>query len=99
MSAPAGRAASSSPTSPPSWWYRSRSRSCSGSRSGPSAPEAHPLPEKAATPAMEMPGWLDWLGGVVERRAGLWQRLGDLESRVYREELDAVRLAEPVYVT
>jgi hypothetical protein len=57
------------------------------------------VPEKAAAPAMEMPGWLNWLGGVVERRAGLWQRLGDLESRVFSAELEAVRVKEPVFVT
>ena len=56
------------------------------------------MPEKAAPPAMEMPGWLDWLGGVVERRAGFWQRLGDLESRVFSAELEAVRMKEPVFV-
>ena len=27
-----------------------------------------PLPEKAAAPAMDMPGWLDRLGGLIDRR-------------------------------
>lgn len=53
----------------------------------------------AAAPAVEMPGWLDWLGGVVERRAGFWQRLGELESRIYAGELEEVRVDRPVYVT
>ncbi len=49
--------------------------------------------------SMEMPAWLDRLGGMVERRAGFWQRLGDLESKVYAHELESVPLDRPVYVT
>jgi hypothetical protein len=48
--------------------------------------------------AMEMPGWLDKLGGVVERWAGFWQRLGDLESRVYADELAKIAIDRPIYV-
>lgn len=48
--------------------------------------------------ALEMPGWLDGLGRLVERGAGFWQRLGDLESRVYAHELEGVRIERPVYV-
>lgn len=48
--------------------------------------------------ALEMPGWLDALGRLVERGAGFWQRLGDLESRVYAHELEGIRVERPVYV-
>jgi hypothetical protein len=48
--------------------------------------------------ALEMPGWLDGLGRLVERGAGFWQRLGDLESRVYAHELEGIRVERPVYV-
>jgi hypothetical protein len=48
--------------------------------------------------AMEMPGWIDRLGRMVERGAGFWQRLGDLESRIYAHELEGVAVDRPVYV-
>jgi hypothetical protein len=57
------------------------------------------MADSSAGGAMEMPAWLDRLGGMVERRAGFWQRLGDLESRVYAHELEEVPLDRPVYVT
>jgi Sulfotransferase family len=51
-----------------------------------------------ADAALEMPGWLDALGGFIARTAGFWQKVGDLESSAYREQLDAVRLDRPFYV-
>jgi hypothetical protein len=45
-----------------------------------------------------MPDWLDRLGGLVERTAGLWQKLAALESLAYRAELDAIRIDRPIYV-
>ena len=48
---------------------------------------------------LEMPGWLDRLGRMVERGAGFWQGLGNLESRIYAGELEEVPLRQPVYVT
>ncbi|MCB1885885.1 MAG: sulfotransferase [Geminicoccaceae bacterium] len=50
------------------------------------------------TPAMEMPGWLDMLGGLVERAPGFWRRVGGLESNANRDALDAIRVDRPVYV-
>jgi hypothetical protein len=47
---------------------------------------------------MEMPGWLDKLGAFIDRTAGFWQKLGDLESSAYRAELDAVPVDRPIYV-
>ena len=39
-------------------------------------------PEKqAAGGGMEMPGWLDALGSFIDRTAGFWQKLGDLEEQ------------------
>jgi hypothetical protein len=44
---------------------------------------------------MEMPRWLDALGGLIDRTAGFWQKLGDLESSANRAELDATPRAAP----
>jgi hypothetical protein len=61
------------------------------------------LSDKTTSPApaagLEMPGWLDRLGRMVERGAGFWQGLGNLESRIYAGELEQVSVREPVYVT
>ena len=45
-----------------------------------------------------MPGWLDALGGFIDRTAGFWQKIGDLESSAHREQLDAIRIDRPFYV-
>lgn len=42
--------------------------------------------------------WVDALGGFIERRRGLWIRLGDLETRLFAEELAAVPIERPIYV-
>jgi hypothetical protein len=47
---------------------------------------------------MEMPRWLDALGGLIDRTAGFWQKLGDLESSAHRAELDAIEIDRPCYV-
>jgi hypothetical protein len=60
-----------------------------------------PAAVAAAAPSgggMEMPRWLDALGGLMDRTAGFWQRLGDLESSAHRAELDATPIDRPVYV-
>ena len=45
-----------------------------------------------------MPRWLDALGTLIDRTAGFWQRLGDLESSAHRAELDAIPIDRPCYV-
>lgn len=45
-----------------------------------------------------MPRWLDALGGIIDRTAGFWQKLGDLESSAYRAELDGIEIDRPCYV-
>jgi hypothetical protein len=47
---------------------------------------------------MEMPGWLDRLGGLVERTAGFWVGLGRLESRALGHELEPIRIDRPIYI-
>ncbi len=47
---------------------------------------------------MEMPGWIDRLGGFVERTAGLWVKLGGVESNAMRGELDATPVDRPIYI-
>jgi hypothetical protein len=54
-----------------------------------------------ASPAdatLDMPRWLDKLGGLIDRTAGFWQKLGDLESSAHRAELDAIDIDRPCYV-
>lgn len=53
---------------------------------------------RTAEPSLEMPGWLDALGGFIERTAGFWQKLGDLESSAHRAEIDAIAIDRPIYV-
>ena len=60
-----------------------------------SLPAADGMP---ATGGMDMPRWLDALGGFIERTAGFWQKLGELESSAHRAELDAVTIDRPIYV-
>lgn len=48
---------------------------------------------------MEMPGWIDRLGGLVERTAGAWVRLGQFESNANRAELDAIAIDRPIYIS
>ncbi|MEK0085993.1 sulfotransferase [Benzoatithermus flavus] len=55
-------------------------------------------PDTAAAGGMEMPGWLDRLGAFIDRTAGFWQKLGELESSAHRAELDRVRIDRPIYV-
>lgn len=52
----------------------------------------------AGTGGMEMPRWLDALGSFIDRTAGFWQKLGDLESSSHRAELDAIPIDRPIYV-
>jgi Sulfotransferase family len=45
-----------------------------------------------------MPPWLNALGGLIDRTAGFWQKLGDLESSAHRAELDTIEIDQPCYV-
>ena len=42
--------------------------------------------------------WVHFLGGLVERRPGLWTRLGNFETRMLDAELAAVAIEAPIYV-
>ncbi len=53
----------------------------------------------SSSAGMEMPGWLDRLGGFVERTGGFWRWLGDLESRVFAADLAEIAIDRPIYVT
>ena len=46
----------------------------------------------------EVAGWVDRLGGHMERHPKFWIRLGNLESRMLKDELDKVRIEAPIYV-
>ncbi len=52
----------------------------------------------ASKRTMEMPGWLDLLGGLVERSRGFWRKVGDLETEQYREALSGIRVDRPIYI-
>jgi hypothetical protein len=47
---------------------------------------------------MEMPGWIDRLGGLVANTAGFWVKMASLESNAHRAELDAVPIDRPLYI-
>ena len=43
--------------------------------------------------------WVDVLGGFISRRPRLWIALGNLESRVIADDIDATPVAQPIYIT
>ncbi len=47
---------------------------------------------------MEMPGWLDLLGRLMDRAGGFMRGLGNLESSAHRDPLDSIDIDRPVYV-
>ncbi|MGI9418087.1 MAG: sulfotransferase [Geminicoccaceae bacterium] len=46
----------------------------------------------------EVAGWVDRLGGHIERHPNLWIKLGNLESRFLKDELATVPIEAPIYV-
>lgn len=46
----------------------------------------------------EVAGWVDRLGGHMERRPKFWIKLGNLESRLLRDDLDKVEIEAPIYI-
>ncbi|ESR22703.1 sulfotransferase family protein [Lutibaculum baratangense] len=44
-------------------------------------------------------GWMDFLGGLVERHPWAWIRLGGMESRLARERIEGSDIVAPIYVT
>jgi hypothetical protein len=47
---------------------------------------------------MEMPGWLDLLGGLIEHSRGFWRKVGDLETDQHQDALAAIAIDRPVYI-
>jgi Sulfotransferase family len=43
--------------------------------------------------------WVDALGGFISRRPRLWIALGNLETRVIADDLDALRVTQPIYIS
>ncbi len=48
---------------------------------------------------MRVPSGLHWQSRFFAATAGLWRRLGDLESRVLDEQIQATPVIKPIYVT
>ena len=46
----------------------------------------------------EVAWWIDRLGGHIERHPAFWIRLGDLESRILKDEIAEIRVEAPIYV-
>ena len=46
----------------------------------------------------EVAGWVDRLGGHIERHPKFWIRLGNFESRILKDELAKVRIEAPIYI-
>ena len=46
----------------------------------------------------EVAGWVDRVGGHMERHPKFWIGLGNLESRLLRDELDKIRIKAPIYI-
>ncbi|MEX0606804.1 MAG: sulfotransferase, partial [Halofilum sp. (in: g-proteobacteria)] len=51
-----------------------------------------------ATDAFRVEPWLHRLGGLVARHPRAWIGLGNLETRLLRQELDEVALDAPIYI-
>ena len=47
----------------------------------------------------EVDPWVHYLGGLVERREGLWRRLGGWETRILSDSLSDVTVDRPVYIS
>jgi hypothetical protein len=56
------------------------------------------LRNTAAAPSMQVPPWLDRLGGLATRFRGLCVRLGDLETRLQEDDLAEIPIERPVYI-
>ncbi len=46
----------------------------------------------------EVAGWVDRIGGHMERNPAFWTRLGNAESRFLRDDLEKIRIEAPIYV-
>ncbi|MGI9498739.1 MAG: sulfotransferase [Geminicoccaceae bacterium] len=46
----------------------------------------------------DVAGWVDRLGGHMERHPNFWIRLGNLESRILKDEIAGVQVRAPIYV-
>ncbi len=46
----------------------------------------------------EVDGWVDRLGGHMERHPNFWIKLGNVESRLLRDDLDKIRIEAPIYI-
>lgn len=57
------------------------------------------MPATAPFDAFRVPLGMHLLSGFVNRFRGLWIRLGNLETAALREELEAVAIDRPVYVS
>lgn len=60
---------------------------------------AHKTSAQKTSARMDIDPWTDRLGGLLERYPRLWTRLGDLETRLVADRLDAVAVDRPIYVT
>lgn len=49
-------------------------------------------------PELSVPRWTDFLSGLQERHPRLWIGLGNLESRMLAERLEAVSIEKPIYI-
>jgi hypothetical protein len=54
---------------------------------------------KAAKEGFEVSGWVDTLGGLISRHRRFWIRLGDLETRMIADDLSAIPVEAPIYVS
>ncbi len=46
----------------------------------------------------EVAGWVDRLGGHMERHPHFWIKLGNLESRFLKDDLAGIRIDQPIYI-
>ena len=53
---------------------------------------------QTADDGFKVTGWIDALGGFINRRPGLWIRFGNFETRLLADELEPVAVRQPVYV-
>ncbi|MEZ5933411.1 MAG: sulfotransferase [Alphaproteobacteria bacterium] len=54
--------------------------------------------EASGSSDFEVAGWVDRLGGHMERHPGFWIRLGNLESRFLKDDLAGTTIEAPIYV-
>jgi hypothetical protein len=57
------------------------------------------MPPASASDGFQVARWVDAVGGFVSRRPRLWIALGNLETRLIADEIDATAVERPIFIS